>query len=57
MNPVAIEPGRYTVVLEPTAVGNLIQLLAFALNARNAMRDAVLHEAGWRKQNRTEGRK
>ena len=36
MNPVAIEPGRYTVVLEPTAVGNLIQLLAFALNARNA---------------------
>ena len=35
-NPVAIEPGRYTVVLEPTAVGNLVQLLAFALNARNA---------------------
>ncbi len=24
MNPVAIEPGRYTVVLEPTAVGNLV---------------------------------
>jgi len=36
MNPVAIEPGRYTVVLEPTAVGNLVQLLAFALNARSA---------------------
>ncbi len=36
MNPVAIEPGRYTVVLEPTAVGNLVQLLAFALNARGA---------------------
>jgi predicted Zn-dependent protease len=35
-NPVAIEPGRYTVVLEPTAVGNLVQLIAFALNARNA---------------------
>lgn len=35
-NPVAIEPGRYTVVLEPTAVGNLVQLVAFALNARNA---------------------
>ena len=34
--PVAIEPGRYTVVLEPTAVGNLVQLLGFALNARNA---------------------
>ena len=36
MNPVAIEPGRYTVVLEPTAVGNLLQLLGFALNARAA---------------------
>jgi predicted Zn-dependent protease len=34
--PVAIEPGRYTVVLEPTAVGNLLQLLGFALSARNA---------------------
>jgi predicted Zn-dependent protease len=34
--PVALEPGRYTVVLEPTAVGNLVQLLGFALNARNA---------------------
>ena len=34
--PVAVEPGRYTVVLEPTAVGNLIQLLGFAMNARNA---------------------
>jgi predicted Zn-dependent protease len=33
---VAIEPGRYTVVLEPTAVGNLVQLIAFALNARQA---------------------
>ena len=35
-NPVAIEPGRYTVILEPTAVGNLVQLVAFALNARGA---------------------
>ena len=35
-NPVAIEPGRYTVVLEPTAVGNLVQLIRFALNARAA---------------------
>jgi predicted Zn-dependent protease len=34
--PVAIEPGRYTVILEPTAVGNLVQLIAFALNARGA---------------------
>ena len=36
VNPVAIEPGRYTTILEPTAVGNLVQLIAFALNARNA---------------------
>lgn len=35
-NPVAVEPGRYTVVLEPTAVGNLVQLIAFALQARGA---------------------
>jgi predicted Zn-dependent protease len=33
-NPVAIEPGRYTVILEPQAVGDLVQLLAFALGAR-----------------------
>src|SRR5690606_11881728 len=26
----------YTVILEPTAVGNLVQLIAFALNARSA---------------------
>ncbi len=36
VNPVAVEPGRYTVVLEPTAVGNLVQLMAGALNARSA---------------------
>jgi len=35
-NPVAIEPGRYTVILEPQAVGDLVQLLAFALSARAA---------------------
>ncbi|MDQ3698127.1 MAG: TldD/PmbA family protein, partial [Gemmatimonadota bacterium] len=35
-NPVAVEPGRYTVILEPTAVGNLVQLVAFAMGARNA---------------------
>lgn len=29
-------PGAYTVVLEPTAVGNLLQLLRFGLNARAA---------------------
>lgn len=32
----ALEPGKYTVVLEPTAAGNLVSLLAFALNARQA---------------------
>jgi predicted Zn-dependent protease len=36
VNPVAIEPGRYTVILEPTAVGNLVQLLLFAMSARSA---------------------
>ncbi len=35
-NPVAIEPGRYTVILEPQAVGDLVQLLAFSLGARSA---------------------
>lgn len=35
-NPVAVEPGRYTVVLEPTAVGNLVQLIAYASQARAA---------------------
>jgi predicted Zn-dependent protease len=36
VNPVAIEPGRYTVVFEPTAVGNLIQFITGSLNARSA---------------------
>lgn len=35
-HPVAVEPGRYTVVFEPTAVGNLVQFIARALNARSA---------------------
>jgi len=35
-NPVAIEPGRYTVILEPQAVGDLVQLIAFYLDARQA---------------------
>lgn len=35
-NPVAIEPGRYTVILEPQAVGDLVQLMGFALAARAA---------------------
>ncbi len=35
-NPVAVEPGRYTVILEPQAVGDLVQLMAFYLDARSA---------------------
>jgi len=35
-NPQAVEPGRYTVILEPQAVGDLVQLLAFSLDARSA---------------------
>ncbi len=35
-NPVAIEPGRYTTILEPTAAGNLIQLIPGAMQARAA---------------------
>jgi predicted Zn-dependent protease len=35
-NPVAIEPGRYTVILEPQAVGDLVQLMAFQADARSA---------------------
>ena len=35
-NPVAIEPGRYTVILEPEATGNLVSLLRGALQARAA---------------------
>lgn len=36
VNAAAIEPGRYTVVLEPTAAANLVQLISGALSARNA---------------------
>jgi predicted Zn-dependent protease len=35
-NPVAIEPGRYTVILEPQAVGDLVQLLIGYIDARSA---------------------
>ena len=35
-NPVALEPGRYTVILEPQAVGDLVQLISNAANARSA---------------------
>ena len=41
-NPVAIEPGRYTVILEPQAVGDLVQLMAVhARRARRPTRDAA----------------
>ena len=35
-NPVAIEPGRYTVILEPQAVGDLVQLFGNYAGARQA---------------------
>jgi predicted Zn-dependent protease len=35
-DPVEVEPGPWTVILEPTAVGNLVQLMGFSLNARAA---------------------
>ena len=35
-NPVAVEPGRYTVILEPQAVGDLVTLVAFYADARSA---------------------
>jgi predicted Zn-dependent protease len=35
-NPIAIEPGRYTVILEPQAVGDLVQRMTSALDARSA---------------------
>lgn len=33
--PVAVEPGRYTVILEPQAVGDLAQLIGFYADARS----------------------
>ena len=35
-SPAAVEPGRYTVILEPQAVGDLVQLIAFYADARAA---------------------
>jgi predicted Zn-dependent protease len=34
-NPQRLEPGNYTVVLEPTAAGDLVRLIAGAFSARN----------------------
>ncbi|SOD03291.1 Predicted Zn-dependent protease or its inactivated homolog [bacterium JGI 053] len=35
-NPKAVEPGKWTVVLEPTAVANLVQLMVGSMDARQA---------------------
>lgn len=35
-NPMALEPGRYTVILEPQAVGDLVQLISNYADARSA---------------------
>ncbi len=35
-NPVAIEPGNYTVILEPNAVGDLVSFMTFFFGARQA---------------------
>lgn len=35
-SPKRLEPGKYTVVLEPTAVGDLVQLLGYSMQARAA---------------------
>lgn len=35
-NPVAVEPGHYTVVMEPQAVGDIVQLIGFYAGAREA---------------------
>ncbi|MFZ6010383.1 MAG: TldD/PmbA family protein [Bacteroidota bacterium] len=35
-NAKAIEPGKYTVILEPAAAGDLINLMLFGMNARTA---------------------
>jgi predicted Zn-dependent protease len=45
-NPTAVEPGRYTVVLEPTAVANLLQLMRSALNARTAEKRSARTRSG-----------
>ena len=44
-----VEPGRYTVILEPQAVGDLVQLLAFSLDARTSDEGRIaVREAGRR---------
>jgi len=45
-NPTAVEPGRYTVILEAQAAGDLVQLLAGSLDARSAAEG----RSAWSKQ-------
>jgi predicted Zn-dependent protease len=45
-NPTPVEPGRYTVILEPQAAGDLVQLLAGSLDARSAAEG----RSAWSKQ-------
>ncbi len=47
-DPVALDPGRYTVILEPQAVGDLVQLLSRAADARisDEGRGAFTREGG-----------
>jgi len=35
-NAKAVEPGKWTVIMEPTAVANLVQLMTFGMDARSA---------------------
>ena len=45
-NPVAIEPGRYTVILEPQAVGDLVQLLNFDARSAEEGRSSMTKPGG-----------
>ncbi len=42
-NPKRLDPGKYTVVLEPTAVGDLVPLMAFSMSARGAEQGQSFH--------------
>ena len=42
----AIEPGKYTVVLEPAALGDLLAFLIFSADARQADEEELLLEEG-----------
>ena len=48
-NPVRLDPGRYTVVLEPTAAGDLVRLIAPGFVARGIPRGGKGFVNGWKK--------